>query len=46
MKGLLQVTGKEAKAACETDQLAGGVEEGIEVGIHAVRNLCQEHSQE
>ena len=33
-KCLLRVTGKEAKAACRTDQLAGGVEVGIEGGIH------------
>ena len=38
-KCLLQVTGREAKAACGTAQLAGGVEAGIEVGIHAMRVL-------
>ena len=43
-KSLLQVTGKEAKAACRTDQLVGGVEAGIEGGIHVMRVLWQEHS--
>ena len=43
-KSLLQVTGKEAKAACRTDQLVGGAEAGIEGGIHVMRVLCQEHS--
>ena len=33
-KCLLQVTGQEAKAACRTEQLTGGAEAGIEVGIH------------
>ena len=35
-KYLLQVTGQETKAACGTEQLAGGVESGIEGGIHAM----------
>ena len=43
---LLQVTGQEAKAACGTKQLSGGVESRIEGGIHTMRVLCQEHSQE
>ena len=45
-KCLLRVTGKEAKDACGTDQLAGSVEAGIEGGIHAMRVLWQECSQE
>ena len=45
-KCLLRVTGQEAKATCGTEQLAGGVEAGIEGGIHAMRVLWQEHSQE
>ena len=40
-KCLLRVTGQEAKAVCGTEQLAGGMEEGIEVGIHAMRILWQ-----
>ena len=42
-KCLIRVTGKEAKAACGTEQLAGGVEAGIEGGINAMRVLWQEH---
>ena len=38
-KCLLRVTGQEAKAACGTEQLASGVEYGIEGGIHAMRLL-------
>ena len=45
-KCLLQVTGLEAKAACRTIQLAGGVEAGIEGAIHAMRVLWEEHAQE
>ena len=45
-KCLLRVTGQEVKAACGTDELAGGVEAGIEDGIHAMRVLWEEHLQE
>ena len=45
-KCLLWVTGQEAKAACGTAQLAGGVEVGIESGIHEMRVLWEEHSLE
>ena len=45
-KCLLRLTGKEAKVACGTAQLAGGVEAGIEGGIHEMRVLWEEHSQE
>ena len=45
-KCLLWVTGQEAKSACGIEQLAGGVEAGIEGDIHAMRVLWQEHSQE
>ena len=45
-KCLLRVAGPEAKAACRTNQLAGGVEAGIEGAIHAMRVLWEEHSQE
>ena len=38
-KFLLRVVGPEAKAACGTTQLAGGVEEGIEGAIHMMRVL-------
>ena len=44
-KCLLWVTGQEAKAACWADQLAGGVEAGVKVSIHAMRVLWQEHLQ-
>ena len=36
-KCLLWVSGQEAKAACGTEQLAGGVEAGIEGAINSVR---------
>ena len=36
--------GKEAKAACGTEQLAGGVEAGIEGAIHAARLQWAQHS--
>ena len=38
-KCLLWVTGQEAKTACGTEQLAGGVEAGIEGAIHSMRLL-------
>ena len=36
----------EAKEACRTDQLCGGLEAGIEGGIHALRIVWQQNSQE
>ena len=36
---VLVVTGAEAKEACMTEQLCGGLQAGIEGGIHAVRLL-------
>ena len=45
-KCLLQVTGQEAKAACGKEQLAVGMEEGIEGGIHDMRLLWAHNSQE
>ena len=45
-KCLLQGTRQEAKAACGTEQLAGGVEEGIEGSIHSMRVLWEEQSRE
>ena len=45
-KCLLRVTGQEAKAACGTEQLAGGLEAGIEGAIHSMRLLWEQHSQE
>ena len=43
---LLKVVGQEAKAACGTTQLAGGLEAGIEGAIHAMRILWEEHKKE
>ena len=40
------MTGPEVKAACGTAQLDGAVEAGREGGIHAIRVLREEHSQE
>ena len=45
-KCLLRVTSQEAKAACGTEQLEGGVEAGIEGAIHSMRLLWGQHSQE
>ena len=45
-KCLLRVTGPEAKSACGTIQLMGGVEVGIEGAIHAMRVLWEEDAQE
>ena len=43
---LLQVSGQEAKTACGTDQLAGGLEAGIEGDIHAARLQWAQHEDE
>ena len=40
MKSVLKVVGQEAKYACGTDQLYGGMEAGIEGGIHIIFLLC------
>ena len=45
-KCLLRVAGPEAKAACGTTQIAGGVEAGIEGATHAMRVLWEERAQE
>ena len=45
-KCLLKVAGPEAKSACGTTQLAGGLEAGIDGAIHAMRVLLEEHSKE
>ena len=45
-KCLLRMKGVEAKVACGTTQLAGGLEAGIEVAIHAMRVLWKEHTLE
>ena len=36
----------EAKEACGMDKICRGLEDGIEGGIHAVRLLWQQHTQE
>ena len=38
--------GQKAKAACGTEQLAVGIEEGIKEGIHDLRLLWAQHSQD
>ena len=45
-KCVLRVTGQEANAACGTEQLARGVEVGIEGGVHDMRLLWAQYSQE
>ena len=45
-KCLLWVMGQEPTASCGTEQLACGVEAGIEGGIHAMRLLWKQHYQE
>ena len=42
-KCLLKVAGPEAKSACGTTQLAGGLEAGIEGAIHVMRVLFEEN---
>ena len=44
-KCLMRVMGLEAKAACGTEQLAGGMEAGIEGAIYAARLQWTQHSQ-
>ena len=46
VKCLLKVAGPEAKAACVTTQLAGGLVAGIEGAIHTMRVLFEEHREE
>ena len=45
-KCLLRVAGPEAKAACGTTHLAGGLEAGIEGAIHVMRVLWEEQKTE
>ena len=45
-KCLLKVAGPEAKSACGTTQLVGGLGAGIEGAIHAMRVLFAEHREE
>ena len=45
-KCLLRLAGPEAKAACGTTQIAGGLEAGIEVSIYEMRGLWEEHKTE
>ena len=45
-KCLLKVSRPEAKSACGTTQLAGGLEAGIEGAIHVMRILWEEHRKE
>ena len=45
-KCLLRLKVQGAQATRGTDQLARAVEAGIEGGIHAMRVLWEEHSQE
>ena len=45
-KCLLRVAGPEAKAACSTTQLAGGLEAGIEGAIHAMCVFWEEYKTE
>ena len=44
-KCVLTVTAAEAKEACGTEQLCGGLDAVIEVGIHAMQILWQNHFQ-
>ena len=45
-KCVLRVAGQEAKVACGTEQLAGGVEEGMKGGINGMHLLWVQNSQE
>ena len=44
-KCLLKGAGPEAKAACVTTQLAGGLEAGIYGATHVMRVLWEEHKK-
>ena len=44
-KVLAEVAGPEAKSACGTTQLEGGLEAGIEGATHAMRVLWEEHKK-
>ena len=43
---VLVVMGEEANEACGMEHICGGLESGIEVGIHEVRLMWQQHAQE
>ena len=43
---MVKVMGKETKETCGTEQLYGGVEAGIDGGIHVMRLLWAHHAQE
>ena len=45
-KCVLLVAGEEAQIACGVDQLCGGLEAGIEGGIHAMSSIWDAHSFE
>ena len=45
-KCLLKVAGPQAKGACGTTQLAGGLEARIEGATHVMRLLFKEHRKE
>jgi hypothetical protein len=45
-KCVLSIAKSEAKEACGVDQLCGGLEAGIEGGIHAMRSLWKAHEEE
>ena len=45
-KFVLEVEGIEAKEACGTDQMCEVIESVIEGGIHYIRLLCQNNTQE
>ena len=42
-KCVVRVMGQEAKAVCKREQLDGGVEAGIEDGIHDMRLLWAQY---
>ena len=42
----MAVTGAEANESCGTEQLCGVLEARIEGGVHVVRLLWQQHTQE
>ena len=45
-KFVLVVTGAEAEEACRKEEICSVLEAGIEGGIHALRLLWQQHTQE
>ena len=45
-KVMVYITGEDVQMECGTDQLCSGLKSGIEAGIHAIKTLFNDHSEE